>query len=335
MRMLVLPLVALRRVRQLSPAPLVVHLHDPELLVVGQLLRLLGYRVVFDVHENIAEQILDKRYLPPWARRMLSWAYRHAEGVLLWRIATVHVLEAIARRYRQPKVVLRNLPRREAQACRHEGPRWDGPYRLIYVGEISRDRGALLMIQVTGELVRRGLGCRLQLIGPIYEAGLVQRMEQAIVRAGLEQAVHVTGKLPYEQAMAEVAAADVGLCLLAAVPNYLNSLPTKVFEYMRAGVPVVASDFECWQPYIRDTGAGLQVPTHSVPAIADAVEAMLLDPQARRRMGAAGLAAVAGDFSWDNEEPKLLAFYQMLHGQAAPTPAEKATRETYAQDSGR
>jgi hypothetical protein len=311
-RMLIWPWLAYRMVRRLSPRPVICHLHDPELLPAAQALRRRGCRVIFDVHENVSDQILDKRYVPLWVRRLVSWAYRGVEGALLSGLATVHVLEAISRRYRPPKVVLRNLPGRPDDADGPARAPVSGPRRLVYVGEISRDCGALLMIEVVAELARRGVACTLRLIGPIHEAGLERTMRRAIALAGLQDAVRLTGRLPYEQAMAEIAAADVGLCLLAPMPNYLNSLPTKILEYMRAGVPVVASDFPCWRPYVTDTGAGVQAPPNEATSVADTIQRLLSDPAGMAQMGRRGRQAVATEFCWENEEPKLLAFYEML-----------------------
>ena len=176
------------------------------------------------------------------------------------------------------------------------------------------------MVQVTAELIRRGVACELRMIGPIYEPRLGEQIGRAVAQAGLQGAVTLTGRLPHEQAMAHVAGATIGLCLLAPVPNYLNSLPTKVFEYMRASLPVVASDFECWRPYLTDAGTGVQVPPDNVPAMADAIERLLDDPAAMARMGERGRQAVQSQFCWENEETKLLTFYESLLGPS-PTPA--------------
>jgi len=219
--------------------------------------------------------------------------------------------------------VLHNFPSRCRPGMRRKS-RFPQPHppRLIYIGEISQDRGALVMIHAAAELDKRGFPCELRLIGPIYEAGLEDRMRKAIVQAGLGNRVNLMGRLDYEQAMEELSAADVGLCLLAPVPNYFNSLPTKVLEYMQTGLPVVASDFPCWRQYIAATGAGVHVPPQDVSSIADAVQFLLADPARIAKMGEIGRGVVETRFCWEKESPKLLAFYgKLLKGRLEAKPA--------------
>jgi len=122
------------------------------------------------------------------------------------------------------------------------------------------------------ELPRRGIDFELRLIGDIKDQNLEQEMTDEIRRKDLSDRATLTGWIPLERAQEEIAAADVGLCLLHPIPNYLNSLAMKILEYMRFGVPVVASDFPCWREYVTDVGSGIQVDPFSIPAIADAIE---------------------------------------------------------------
>lgn len=168
------------------------------------------------------------------------------------------------------------------------------------------------MIELVGELVRRGVDLELRIVGPIWQAHLERRMRQAIGRADLSDRVTLIGPLPYQQANEQLAVADVGLCLLRPTPNYVNSLATKVLEYMRAGLPVVASDFERWREYVAETGAGVQTDATCVAKIADCVQGLLNDPPRMREMSRRGMAAVQSRYCWEREQQKLLAFYRRL-----------------------
>ena len=309
-RMLLGPWQAYGQVLDITPRPQVCHLHDPELLPIGQLLRLRGFKVIFDVHENISDDFRSKTYLPRLLRPIVAWTYQISERFLTRGMPTVHVLNSIAARYLGRKIVLRNLPNRQAPFT----PGRSDPAcpRLVYIGAITRDRCAPEMVRVAGELRRRGQAVQLWLIGPVTEPGLDEELRRLIADENVADSVVITGNLPREQALAEMAKASIGLCLFAPVPNNLNSLPTKICEYMQAGLPVVASHFECWREYLIDTGSGVQVDPLDVSAIASAVQSLLADPQKMAAMGEAGSRAVQAELCWENEEPKLLDFYRNL-----------------------
>ncbi len=302
--------LAYREVWTISPRPWLCHFHDPELLPVGMALRLQGFRVVYDVHENVSGQILTKEYLPPALRRILSWGYRFAELILTSGMATVHVLDSIAQHYRRPQVVVRNLPilgpvptgKSESQPSRC----------LVYSGVITRDRGAIVMLDAAAELKRRGVDFEMKLVGRIHEKALHKEMLDRIERDELSSCVRLIGHVAFDQAQKHIASGDLGLCLFQPIPNNLNSMPNKLREYMGAGLSVVASDFECWRHAVADAGTGLQVDPTRADQIADAVEYLLAHPQEARRMGKQGRKLVETRFNWEREKDKLLEFYRRL-----------------------
>ena len=65
-----------RRSGRLAEPPDLVHLHDPELLVVGALFRVMGMRVVYDAHEDLPSQVAYKPYLPRWTRPLIAQVAR-------------------------------------------------------------------------------------------------------------------------------------------------------------------------------------------------------------------------------------------------------------------
>jgi glycosyltransferase involved in cell wall biosynthesis len=267
--------------------------------------------VVYDVHENVAEDIRTKAYLWRPVRPLLAVGYRWAEAILMSGVPTVHVIESIARRYRQPRVVVRNLPRM-ADVPPRKRPWQDGTARLVHSGIVSRQRGIMTLVKAAEVLAGKGYDFEMRLVGPICGRGLEADLGRAIADAGLGSRVLVMGAVSFGAALAEVAEADVGLCVLAPEPNTLNSLPNKLFEYMACRLPVVASDFPAWRPYVSGLGAGLQVDATSPAAIADAMAWLLDHPAERREMGRRGREAVEREFCWELEGRKLLAFYRML-----------------------
>src|SRR5690606_20155096 len=117
------------------------------------------------------------------------------------------------------------------------------------VGGISRERGIVECVRALDRLPA-GLRARLQLAGMLRSPDL----EQALAAEPGWRAVDYRGLLPYSQVPALLASSRVGVVTLHPVPNHLDALPVKLFEYMDAGLPVVVSDFPLWRAIVEEAG---------------------------------------------------------------------------------
>lgn len=287
----------------------VYHFHDPELMLPGVVLKLLGKRVVYDVHEDLPRQVLSKAWIPAWVRRPLSVALeileqavaRVVDGVIA---ATPH----IARRFPASKThVVQNFPILGELATAGALPQDQRPAQLIYVGGITDIRGARESVRAIGLLNERR-SARLVLVGNVASEELAAELKAL---PGWEHVDH-KGWLSREEVAAELARSRAGLVLFHPVPNHGNAQPNKLFEYMSAGLPVVASDFPAWRELLVAADCGLLVDPFDVEAIAMAMQAILDDPAAAQRMGENGSRAVRCTFNWDAEATRLLEAYERL-----------------------
>src|SRR5439155_17328620 len=121
------------------------------------------------------------------------------------------------------------------------------------------------------------------------------------------------------EAQAIMQSSRVGLVLFHPEPNHVEAQPNKMFEYMSAGLPVLASRFPLWESLIRDADSGLCVDPLDPSEIAAAMTFLLDSPQRAAEMGARGRAAVASSYNWDVEAPKLIELYRALDGRSAGT----------------
>lgn len=106
-----------------------------------------------------------------------------------------------------------------------------------------------------------------------------------------------------------------GLVVLQPIDVYTTSLPVKMFEYMSAGLPVIASDFPLWRTVIRDHQCGILVDPSDPNSITQAIDRLVNAPDEARMMGERGRAAVKARFNWAIEESVLLSFYRRLLGR--------------------
>lgn len=287
----------------------VYHLHDPELLSMGPKLRRRGKKVVFDSHEDVPMQILTKEYLPRWIRKPLSYIYARYERMFLKRYdalvtVTPSILERLSRINSHSVMVTNYPPYKELPP--HE-PATDGTHYVCFAGGVDERYMHEYVIESLQYTPARYLLAGRCFIPSYFEK--LQSLPQW-------ERVDYQGVLPPERVMDLYSRADVGIVLLDYSPNVGYRKGTlgvlKMFEYMMAGIPVVATDFELWKEIIEGNNCGICIDPHDIHAIADAINRLLGDPELARQMGENGRRAVREKYNWATQENILFELYRSL-----------------------
>lgn len=285
------------------------HFHDPELIPVGLLLKLRGKQVVYDVHEDLPRQILSKHWIP---RRLRTPIARLMEGLEAVSVRAYDGISAatpaIARRFPETKTVtVQNFPLIGELADAGAKPYSERGLMIAYVGGIAAIRGARETVEAM-ELLPASLGAQLLLAGSFSPPNLETELQQM---PGWRR-VRFLGWRGREDIRSLLAEARIGLVTLHPVKNYLDSYPVKLFEYMSAGLPVIASDFPLWRKIVEGAKCGVLVDPLDPRAIAEAIQWLLEHPREAEAMGRRGREAVLAHYNWDGEAEKLLALYKRL-----------------------
>ncbi len=271
------------------------------------LLRLGGARIVYDVHEDhVSTQAYEPYKLgkQPGFRLLEALARRTCHGF-------VAATPAIARAFPPERTVaVLNLPLVEEFGV--EPHPANGHADVVYVGGITHSRGLREMLEAARRV--RDPHARLVLIGS-FGAPEVEREARSL--PGWD-AVEYLGRVGRPEVRERLAAARVGLVVLHPERGYRESLPIKLFEYMAAGLPVIASDFPYWRELLEPIGCATYVNPLEPDAIAAAIDELLADEERALDMGRRGAAAVRESLNWQQEEPKLLDLYERLGLSAAP-----------------
>ncbi|HEV3262040.1 MAG TPA: glycosyltransferase family 4 protein [Gemmataceae bacterium] len=291
----------------------VYHFHDPELIPVGILLKLTGARVIYDVHEDSPQEAISLNRDRPLAGRLKSLVWRVFEAAAMPALdAFICATPRIARKFPRAKTItVHNFPRLDefpplppCHPCSRSASR---PNHVVYVGGITAIRGALEMVQAMS-LLPAQLQAKLVLVGDFLPPELKAEAERL---PGWDR-VEALSWQPRDAVVQQLLDAKVALVLIHPERDHLDALPNKLFEYMAAGLPVVASDFPLWRRIIEGAGCGLVVDPLDTRAIAGAVRYLLEHPEEAEAMGKRGRQAVLAEYNWETEARKLLGLYREL-----------------------
>lgn len=284
------------------------HFHDPELIPMGIFLRFLGRKVIYDVHEDIPRQILSKNYIPLLIKKPLSWIVSVVEwfGAKSFSLI-ITATPQIAEHFPQYKtIIVQNFPIANELINRNRNAYDTRPASFAYIGGISKSRGAEEMVLAL-ELIQDFSNVSIQLAG-----NLSSELENELKAMDGWVWVKYFGLISRQEVAHLLENARGGLVLFHPLPNHVDAQPNKLFEYMSAGIPVIASDFPLWRRIIEETNCGLLVNPSDPKAIADAMRWILAHPSEAEVMGQKGQKAVAEIYNWDTESKKLISAYNKL-----------------------
>lgn len=283
------------------------HLHDPELLLLTWELKNIG-RVIFDSHEDAPKQMLSKPYLPQFFLRVLATLLAGFERLCARRLsAIITATPAIRRKFEklhQCVVDINNYPLESELVGIAE--RCEIRKEICYVGAIAEIRGIVELCEALGKITS---DVTLNLIGAI---DLNSELYQRLCRTSGWSRVTVHGHLDRAAVRRVMARSFAGIVTFHPVPNHIEAQPNKMFEYMSAGIAVIASDFPLWRAIIDGADCGLLVNPNDPESIAAAIDRLARDRSLSERLGQAGRRAVASRYNWQAEQGRLLEFYQRV-----------------------
>lgn len=286
------------------------HFHDPELIPAALLLRMKGKRVIYDVHEN-TQDFTAKHYLPQLLRRPLGWLVGFIEVRTAKSFsAVVPATTTFALRFDPGKghvVVVENYPAIDELQLETRRPWAQRSASVAYVGVLSRDRGATEMVRAMAFLPS-DLQLTLKLAGRFSP----EEFQKELDRVDGRNRTHFLGTLDRSGVARLLGEVCAGLVILRPTPQFLQALPTKMFEYMSVGIPVIVSDFPRLREIVFGARCGLLVDPLDPRAIAQAVEYLVGHPEEAEEMGRRGQEAVRNRYNWTTEERKLIELYEAL-----------------------
>lgn len=280
------------------------HFHDPELLYYALKLFRLRKKVIYDSHEAYEYQIRDKKYLPFFLRRTVAGIYSKIETYLLKRIEGVVFpvkTDKVDFESRAKRVVyVNNMPRKDELPEQEEKRKGRG---VCYTGGLTYSRGIYHLAQATSKANV-----------PLYLAGRFESEEFKDKVLNIDDNIHYMGVLSREEVYQLYQDSAIGASTLLPIGQYavMENLPTKVYEYMAMGMPVILSDIPYNRKVVEQYKFGLLVNPDDVEDIADKISFLVEHYEEARQMGERGREIVLKEWNWSKEEEKLLCFYKAI-----------------------
>jgi glycosyltransferase involved in cell wall biosynthesis len=309
-RMTSAPLSVLAAARR---GPACVHVVSLDLLPWAVILRLTRRcAVLYDSNEEYDSMMMIKEWLPPALRPVLRRVVRWAEPWLAARLdAATTALPATQEKFVSAgvrSVLVRNFPPVSLIAV---GDRDGQPaYDVLVGGSLPEDQIPLLAATAV-QLQRIGVADTRWLVAArAYGPRERELLETTLERAGVQRFFELRYNVPFADMRELMARSRIGFILYPGDVNYSARIPIRLFEYMAAGLPFVASDLPTTAQFARGKGVGLLVPPGDPEAYARAIAELLADPEQQAAMSRRGPVLAREEYSWQVESRKLVALYQ-------------------------
>ncbi len=286
----------------------VYHLHDPELLISGLILKIFNKRVIYDVHENIKGMIQSRK----WIRGRIT---KFLVSQIVWFLDRFSIMffdgivvarPDLFRFYKKSNTLLfRNFPdimRFKNHLLERESST-NGKIRIIYSGGLTEIRGILNIIDAMDYLDNN---YELILMGPWQEDHLKEKCEK---RNGYKKTKYI-GVFPYGEHFSQINISDIGIIPFLPSANHLTTLPNKPFEYMMCNIPMLMSNFNYWKKLFKDTA--FYCNSMDPKNIANEIRNIATHPDITHATVKRAYITLINEYNLDKEKVKLLDFYSKL-----------------------
>lgn len=281
------------------------HLHDPDLLAIGNKLKRMGKKVIFDSHEDVPKQIRGKQWIPHAFRNSISKIYAIYEKRSVKKYdAIISVTPHIVERFRlisSNVVMVTNYPiiNLEEEIIRNSSK------TIGFAGGITEQYKHHNILKAIEDMNN---------VKYILAGGVSNEYLGYLQSFASWDKVEYRGKIPHWEVKDIYINSVMGVAIHESTQiDKRGSLGIiKLFEFMEAKLPVICTNYTLWREIIEEHKCGICVDPNNVDEIRKAIEYILNNPKEAKIMGENGRKAVIEKYNWKIQEEILLKLYERI-----------------------
>jgi glycosyltransferase involved in cell wall biosynthesis len=310
LRPFLVPCRVMRALLRLPKTIQIVHFHDIDLVpLMGSVS--FWRPVIYDIHENYAEEMLVRAWIPQSLRKILYHVVRvvHRLFVPLFRgvVAVVPYQQNALGFYRKPIVLIPNYAS-EHFIQRGAGTSTSAEPCVIYSGGHYIENGSMLLLDIAEACKQRKLAVQFLVTDRFVLDEYRREYERQVERRGLDL-FKITPRVPSQEMGRLLSRGTIGILPSLDALKMQISLPTRLFEFMAAGLPVVASRVGPQTGIIAEAQCGLLVDPGDPQEFADAIERLTRNKEFAAKCARNGRDAFLRKYTWESQMAKLEVFY--------------------------
>lgn len=297
----------------------VFHCHEPGSLLVCIILKFLKRKkVIYDAHEYYPSLIAENTLFPNFIRPFVELVMNHGELALArFADSIIVVREDLEERFRSVNnnniEVIYVYPDFKIFKPLNSSLKMTDNRIIIYEGYVDiRERGLDKCLRAVKIISRKYPDAVLKIVGKVPQIDL-EWAKQYVSDNLSESNFEVLEWVDYAEIPRILEKSTIGIILFQPVHyNSMMGIPNKLFDYMAAGIPVVASNLPNISKIINDANCGILVDPNDETTIVNALEYLFEHPDEAEKLGKNGKEAVRLKYNWENMEQRLFGIYNKL-----------------------
>lgn len=292
-----------------------VHFHDLDILPFMTTLSLFK-NVVYDIHENYPDEIAAKTWLPSPIRAPLAWLVRYGQLACVQQVRNIVLVSKFQERdvygARLRITYIKNYASRELI----DEVKLDYDSRspaVILTGSQYLDNGSLLFLEIASQVLRANKDVIFYAADRFgSDRNFRQEILDEVRVRGLQESYVLLPNIAPHRLMTYLNRATIGVSADLRVTRRIKAVPTKLFEYMAAGLPIVASDLPAQIDVVVGNNAGILARPEEPQTFVQAILQLIDNRELASKLGSNGQRAFVRLYSWEAQAQSLEAYYRSI-----------------------
>lgn len=289
--------------------PNIIQIHDPELLLFIGIIKKHKIKIVFDLHDDLVEQILEKEYIAKNIRKYISkvteivmkYFLKRVDGI----ITAAEYMTNIYKIYNKNAITLWNYPieNKIEKKIKYE---IKNKIKILFIGTAYTGRSIEDLCEVLSKNEYNNK-YSFTIIG-----NTSQQLQSNISRYVNKFELNIIKYIDYDELYKNIKNFDIGFVCDYNYKRNKYIIPIKLLEYMAAGLPVIISNMPMIENIVKKYNNGYIVDLKEKNRFENVLNRIYEMPDILKTFGENSKNAIFKEYNWKNEELKLLDYYELI-----------------------